>query len=272
MRRFYQSSWQGVPFPVSAHVSFLRLASNEFYASFFEELFRRLHSWESLPQYWRDGKSKDAHWLAEQITIQQEAFIAHNAAGSAAQPDVEKSDTPKQSPRILSVAHGVGYMEKVLLEVVPHIELHINSPNTAGLRWLREIIPSEQIYIGAPAVCLPPHTQYDVICLSAVDHGFSNRKLALTLRELKAQLMPHGKIVCISGSLLEEDSFMGSLVNAFKIGLRAVLHLSSLRRQQFWGWRRTRAEYQQFFKNAGFTNIKDGWLDDGSYSYWISGE
>ena len=44
-----------------------------------------------------------------------------------------------------------------------------------------------------------------------------------------------------------------------------------IRRQQFWGWRRTRREYQQLFTAAGFAGIADGWLDDGFETYWIRG-
>ena len=67
--------------------------------------------------------------------------------------------------------------------------------------------------------------------------------------------------------MLEEDSFIGSFVNAIKIFIRGVLHYLGIRRQQFWGWRRTRDEYRQIFKQAGLTEVKDGWLQDGGHIY-----
>ncbi len=279
MRRFYKESWLGVPFPAFARVSFFRLANNEFYASFYEELFRRFGSWESLPSRWRKRRDLDVQWLVEQIgEIRQknqdnsdisEAASAENTVDMQDGDDVFVADNVM---RVLTVGLGVGYLEKSLLEKMPDLELHVNSPNTAGLRWLRDIILPERIYIGSPANCLPANVRYQLICLSAVDYAFTNAELALTLRELKAQLAPGGRIICISASLLEEHTLLGTVVNIFKIGLRALLHFFELRRQQFWGWRRTRKEYNALFANAGFVRIQDGWLREGFSHYWIGGE
>ena len=41
MRRFYQESWQGIPFTTFAHTHFFHLADAKFYSVFYEELFRR---------------------------------------------------------------------------------------------------------------------------------------------------------------------------------------------------------------------------------------
>ncbi len=163
-------------------------------------------------------------------------------------------------------------MEKTLLEKDPSIELHVNEPSTVGMKWLRRVIPAEHIYIGLPAVSLPSDITYDMIYLSAVDYGMSNRDFLHLLEILRAQLAPDGEIVCISASLLEEDSFIGSFVNAIKIFLRGILHFLGVRRQQFWGWRRTRAEYHKLLNQADFRDIQDGFLDDGFESYWISGK
>ncbi len=266
MRRFYQESWQGIPFSAFTHVSFFHLANSKFYASFYEELFRRCGSWECLPADWRHGKDKGAEWLAAQIRGQCALlYPEYNVHG-------DKEECASVTPRVLSIGRGVGYLEKALLDRMPHMELHVNEPTTAGLRWLRECIPPQRIYIGSPSTCLPSDIKYDVIYLSAVDYSIASAELAFAMRELCGQLKPGGRIICISASLLEEDSAVGRLVNAFKIGVRAVLHLFDLRRQQFWGWRRTRAEYHTLFNDAGVKDVQDGWLADGFNSYWISGE
>lgn len=257
MRRFYQESWQGIPFTVFTHLSFFRLAEPQFYATFYEELFRRYESWNSLPQQWRANKEKDARWMAEQILTQRRRW------------ETEGGDRPS---RVLSIGSGVGYMEKVLLELLPGLELHVNEPSTVGMKWLRQCVPNERIYIGLPPACLPSEVRYDLIYLSAVDYGIPTRELTHLLRELRAQLAPSGRLLCLSASLLEEDSFVGTLVNGVKICLRAVLHYMGIRRQQFWGWRRTREEYQRLFRSAGFVAVQDGWLDDEFETYWISGE
>lgn len=252
MRRFYQESWQGIPFTAFSHISFFHLAEPKFYANFYEELFKRYQSWDSLPAKWRENKTKDAQWLAMQIKELQE-------------------NCPDRNIRVLSIGSGVGFMEKMLLEICPGLELHVNEPSTVGMKWIRKIIPPNRIYIGMPTVCIPADISFDLIYLSAVDYGIPARELARLLELLKAQLVPGGEIICISASLLEEDSFIGALVNGMKIVIRGILHYAGIRRQQFWGWRRTRKEYLSLFAQAGLQDISDGILDDGFDSFWISG-
>ena len=95
MRRFYQESWQGIPFTAFSHISFFHLAEPKFYATFYEELFRRYKDWDDLPSVWRANKRKDARWLAGQLR-----------AKLAQEPG-------RAGPlRVLSIGSGVGYMEK----------------------------------------------------------------------------------------------------------------------------------------------------------------
>lgn len=253
MRRFYQESWQGIPFTSFAHISFFRLAESKFYSTFYETLFRRYKSWNDLPATWRKNKISDAKWLAAQIARLQ----------------LTDMDRPF---KVLSIGSGVGFMEKMLMEECPDIELHVNEPSTVGMRWLKELIPTDRIYIGMPSACIPADITFDLIYLSAVDYGIPTRDLSSLLEFLKSQLADQGEIICISASLLEEDSFIGGLVNAMKIVIRGMLHYLGIRRQQFWGWRRTRREYNRLFEKSGFNNIVDGFLDDGFESYWIRGK
>ena len=49
------------------------------------------------------------------------------------------------------------------------------------------------------------------------------------------------------------------------IGLRS--------RGQFWGWMRTRDEYRSLVNDAGFSEIKDGYIEiSGQPTYWIEGQ
>lgn len=254
MRRFYQESWQGIPFTAFSHISFFHLADSRFYSTFYEELFRRYQNWDSLPAQWRQNKIQDAAWLAAQIR--------------AAVEDKKDCEGPV---KVLSIGSGVGFMEKQLLAEMPELELHVNEPSTVGMRWLRKLVPNERIYIGFPPICLPPDIKYDVIYLSAVDYGIPQREFLHILEALNAQLRPGGEIICISASLLEEDSFIGATVNGMKIIIRGFLHYLGIRRQQFWGWRRTREEYRKIFAQCGFMDIQDGFIDDCFESYWIKG-
>lgn len=254
MRRFYQEGWQGIPFSVFTEMSFFHLADARFYSSFYEVLFSRYGSWAELPEAWRDNKTRDALWL---------------------QGVIEKLKNSREGEiepfRVLSIGAGVGFMEKLLVEALPDVEFHVNEPSTVGMKWLRDFIPPERIYIGQPPACLPADMKWNLIYLSAVDYSISQWDMRKLLEELRSQLTDGGMLVNISSSLLEEYSFIGGLVNSMKIVIRMFLHYLAIRRQQFWGWRRTRKEYQQLFKISGFTDIKDGFLDDGFDNFWISG-
>lgn len=257
MRRFYQESWQGIPFSAFAKMSFFRLADPAFYGAFYEELFRRYPTWDLLPARWRANKLRDAQWIADQILDQRQHWEAVD---------------DEHPSRVLSIGSGVGFMEKLLLDKIPHLELFVNEPSTVGMKWLREYIPADRIFIGLPPACLPPEIHYNVIYLSAVDYCIPNREFEFMLRELRAHLLPGGRLLCLSASLLEESSFIGTLVNGFKIGIRGILHYLGIRQQQFWGWRRTRDEYREIFSRAGFSSLQDGWMDAEQETYWISGE
>ena len=117
MRRFYQESWQGIPFTSFSHISFYHLAEPKFYAVFYEELFRRYKNWDDLPSVWRDNKRTDAKWLIGQLR----AKLA------------QESGQRTGPVRVLSIGSGVGYMERILLEEMPELELHVNEPSTVGL-------------------------------------------------------------------------------------------------------------------------------------------
>ena len=57
LRRFYQESWQGIPFTTFAHTHFFHLADAKFYSVFYEELFRRYQGWNDLPAEWGAGRA-----------------------------------------------------------------------------------------------------------------------------------------------------------------------------------------------------------------------
>ena len=255
MRRFYQESWQGIPFTTFAYTHFFHLADAKFYAVFYEELFRRFQNWNDLPEAWRASKRKDARWLAKRL---------------------ERIRTGKKEGepvRVLSIGCGVGYMERVLLEEIPEgMDLYLNEPSTVGMKWMRRLIPGHRIFIGEPPDCLSPDIHYDMIYLSAVDYCIPQQQLDRMLAQLRHMLLPGGEIVCLSASLLVEQSKVAGFVNFMKNCIRCLLHYSGIRRQQFWGWRRTREEYRETFRRSDLKNIEDGHLEDGFNTYWIRGE
>lgn len=82
---------------------------------------------------------------------------ARTRAGLAGQLRAKLAQEPvgRDGPvRVLSTAAAWANMEKTLHEEMPELELHVNEPSTVGMKWLRQHIPAERIYIGLPP-CLP---------------------------------------------------------------------------------------------------------------------
>lgn len=184
-----------------------------------------------------------------------------------------QQDCSRERPlRVLSIGSGVGFMERMLLkEMGSAIELYVNEPSTVCMKWLRRLIPADRIFIGQPPDCLSPDIFYDMIYLSAVDYGIPQPQLVYTLDHLRYQLLPNGELVCLSASLLQEETLAARFVNFSKNCIRGILHYLGIRNQQFWGWRRTQTEYRNLFASTGYKDIEDGWLDDGFGTYWIRG-
>jgi SAM-dependent methyltransferase len=254
--RFYQEKWFGLDFSSFAELSFFRPADARFYERFYEALFRAYPSWDALPRDWREAKAVHAAWLAEQAC--PAARGTETGAGSVA------------PVRALSVGCGIGYMEYLFLKELPDAELHISEPGTRAPEWIRAHIPPERVHIGEGLGALPPDLRFDLIYFSATDYFLDQGALTALLAEARVRLAPGGRMFLLSASLLEEEG-VSILVNRCKIVLRALLHLSGIRRQQFWGRLRTREEYRAAVSAAGFTEIEEGRLHDGARTFWISG-
>lgn len=249
MRRFYQDSWQGIPFASFARVSYFRLPDPAFYEAFYDALFRRYGSPEGLPEAWRGNKRMDAMLLAERL----------------------RRRDGKDGMRVLSVGCGLGFMEKVLLEEVPGLELHVNETGAASLRWIRGFLPDGRVHVGLAPGCLPAGVDFDMIYLSTMDYGIRTGDMTRLLQGLRDRLAPGGELVCLSASWLEADTLPGRVASFVKDVLRGCLHCLGLHRRQFWGWRRTAEEYRRLFRDAGFEGILDGRLEGGHDRYWIRG-
>ncbi len=252
MRRFYQNSWFGVAFSSFGELSFFHLAESRFYEQFYEALFRIYPSWDALPKSWRETKLVHAGWLAEQ---------AHRQASGKNRP-----------LRALSIGSGLGFIEYNFLRELPDTELHLSEPSTVGMDWIRPHIPPERVHIGAGADALPPDLRFDLIYLSAAEYFLRQEEFAALLAELRGRLEPDGRLIVLSASFLEAEGPIAALLNLGKVCIYALLHAGGVRRRQFWGWLRTREEYLDAVRKAGFTNTEEGRLDDASRTFWISGQ
>jgi hypothetical protein len=251
VRRFYQENWLGTDFSSFARLAFFRLAAPAFYERFYEEIFRVHDSLDSLPENWRASKALHAVWLAGQA-----------------------KETGRAPLRVLSFGCGLGWMEREFLRVLPDCELHVSEPGGACMRWIRAFIPPQRIHAGSGVNALPPELRFDLIYLSAADYFLRRDELTALLRDLRGRLdsgRGGGRLVLLSASLQEDDGPVSALVHWCRVSAYALLHLAGIRRRQFWGWLRTRGEYGECMRGAGFVDVREGRLDDRERTFWITG-
>lgn len=76
----------------------------------------------------------------------------------------------------------------------------------------------------------------------------------------------------ISASFLDNSTWQ-VLVRSTKASVKCLLgRLGFYQKGQFWGWMRTRAEYQTVMRAAGLASVKDGFIETPHQrTYWIKG-
>lgn len=248
MKALYQTEWQKIPFSSFAEISSKNLAGSAFYDAFYSTFFHKYANYEALDADWRRNKDEITDWVAASL------------------PD---------GTRVLSVGCGLGYMEQRLWrEHGGRIDLHVQDYASQALRWLRQVMPSEHIHDAGETRSLSNSSErYDFIYLSAVDYAMTDDQLVALLSELSTGLREDGQLLMISASFL--DNSLGQvLIRSGKEIVKWLLERFGLyQRGQFWGWMRTRTEYQAVMRDAGFTFVTDGFIETPHQrTYWIKGK
>jgi hypothetical protein len=240
MKRFYQEEWHDIPFSSFSSMSSTKLADQDFYDAFYIALFNKYAKYSALNQDWRRNKDEITDWLSATI------------------PD---------NSRILSIGCGLGYMEqRMWIHEGPRIELHVQDYSSQALKWLRKVLPANRIHdVGECDI-----GYFDLIYISAVDYAMPDDDLIGLLKLAISKLSAGGELVIISASFLDESSGW-KIFKKYKDGLIWLLDKISLRqRGQFWGWTRSRKDYQTIMCKAGLTSLTDGFLETPHQrTYWI---
>jgi hypothetical protein len=244
MKNLYQTEWHNISFSNFTELSSSQVAGPDFYDAFYRSLFENYPDYNALDLSWRLRKDEIADWLAATIS-----------PGS----------------RVLSVGCGLGYIEQRLWG--KHlIDLHVSDYASESLRWLRQVLPAERIHDakGSKNNSEP----YNVVFLCGVDYALSNKELVDLLIEVKGSLCNGGEILMISASFLMDESIIDNFVQSIKDAVKSVLTFLGVRHREFkgqlWGWMRTRSEYSDALRSAGFTNVLDGFITTpNQQTYWI---
>lgn len=249
MKRFWQTEWQGIQFADVTDVSSTKLADSAFYNNFYRALFEKYTGYDDLDLDWRQNKEEIAEWITSRAL---------------------------DGSRVLSVGCGLGYIEQYLYSRhSDSIELHVSDYASNALRWLKEVLPaaSDRIHNAAERRGQIDDFSYDLIYLSAVDYALDDQYLIEMLTHYRDKLTDTGQVILISASFLD-GSGKQTIAGLGKDILKAVLDKLRLRsRGQFWGWLRTRSEYQRIIVEAGFSSTEDGFIEtDRQRTFWISGK
>jgi len=245
VRKFYQTSWHGIPFESFARLSTSHLADSPFYTSFYENFHRKYRGFDDLDQSWVSLKRQAA------------GLIINN-------PKIKKND------RILSIGCGLGLIEMVLLQE-GFLKLEITEVSEAPLRWIVPLIPAENVHIGFFPDCIPHNDKYDFVLLAGVEYFLDNVEFSSLLRSVHERLLPGGMCMLISWSF-DTMRLPQRLAAGIKDLFRLMLDKAGLRpRGQFWGYIRRPEEFHQAIGAAGFTHLRDGTLDTNTRwdTYWI---
>jgi hypothetical protein len=249
MRRTHQSQWQDIQFSDFAKLSSTKLAGPEFYQAFYKEFFTRYRNWEQLSPGWRMEKERCAR------------FILAHAKGS----------------KILSVGCGLGAMEHYLRAWEPQLDLSIHEVAPSAWHWIGQEFPDDHKFVGLIPACLPADVQFDLIYLSSIDYVLDDDAMIGLLSAIRPFLSKNGQCLLISASFDEVPATLSqqvaSLLREIKVCAATALDMCGLRPLgQFWGWSRTRREYQTLMQRAGYQDIEEGFIDSEKQEhYWISG-
>lgn len=251
MKKFYQTEWQGIPFASFARLSTTQLAGPEFYQSFYDEFFKRYQNWEQLSATWRMGKSRCADFI------------------------LTRSGT---NSTVLSIGCGLGAIEHFLRQKVPGLELFIHEVAPLAWRWIGPEFPANRKFNGPVPSSGTEVPEFDLVYLSAVDYSMDDKALTALLEAIRPLLKEEGG-TCLLISASFEDApktiwqRVVDLARKLKAAGEELLCRMGLRsRGQFWGWTRSRDEYQALMLRAGYRDIRDGFIDPARRThYWIQG-
>ena len=249
MRRLYQKEWQSIQFDEFASLSSTQMANEKFYKKFYKTFFDRYKTWDDIDHAWRDQKKLIADFICSLIT------------------------NGKQGGRVLSVGCSIGYIEHCLLKSgVDGLYLDIHEIAETPLRFIRQELPDNNIYIGTLPECLPKDTKYRLIYLVAVDYTMNRNDFVVFLRKLRDKLMSDGCCVIVTASY-DGNSGLLKLKNNAKYYTKRILNvLKFCSLGQFWGWKRNRKEFHSTMTAAGFIKIEDGFIHIGTErTYYILG-
>jgi len=247
MKRIYETIWQNIPFNSFTECSLKQLPGPSFYEKFYACFFKQYKDWSDLNPDWLATKRNHARFLMNRMN---------------------KDHT------ILSVGCGIGFIEKELLEA-GYSQIEVQEMSAIPLQWIRNVLPSQALYVGSFFQVLPPEKRYDRILLNIIDYCFEENDWIELLTGVRNRLNTGGKAIISSVSLLDPIWSLPGAKRFLKDRIKWVLHRLGFRDLgQFWGFARTRSEFQAALDAAGLICVAEGFFPSPKNRefYWLETE
>jgi SAM-dependent methyltransferase len=230
---FWQAEWHNIKFKnLDITLSADKLASSDFYSSFYTKLFSTYKNAESLPPDWLINKTATAEAIEKEI--------GQNAA-------------------VLSYGCGLGFVEKQLARFRPDLSITAFDFAETAARWIKR-----DLYNITYTRTVQDGDKYEVIYLCQVLYALSFSDSVDLLKSLSKHLKNNGKLILINTSITDEENrevkLQKSVKQKLSTQLKALIRtiyrfIFPTKKIQFWGWERNNDRYIEIATAAGLKQI-----------------
>ena len=168
-KMMWNFSWQEIKFTeLGVKLNFFRRASSEFYSKFYNELFRRYETYDSLPSVWRQIKSNTANEISKLI----------------------ESETS-----VLSVGCGTGYVEKEIVGKLPKLSIDAFDFADTANKWIQNVERVNSIQ------SLEENKKYNFIYCTQLLYALNDKEIFEFSSMIKERLSNGGIFLTVDTSL-----------------------------------------------------------------------
>lgn len=245
MRKFFEREWHNIRFAEHLKVSSTRFPGLNFYDDFYMKFFEKYKDINELDPAWISLKKEVARFIIGMF------------------PDIPKYG-------VLSIGCGIGIIENILLSE-GCCGLEVTEVSNVPLSWVKDKFAPGSIHTGLFPDCIPVNKKYDLIMLIDIEACFDQPQFMKLLIDVKAYLNFGGKCLLVSSAIEPKNIWRRALLSAKDLLMLFLEKLSIVHRGQLWGYKRSRSEFYQAMRSAGFGEIVDsepkmiGRFD----TYWI---
>jgi hypothetical protein len=238
MKKIYQNKWFGIEFSSIFPISSNELVNSTQYEKFYATFYSKFSGFDDLP----------VEWLADKQVVFQDIISNLNGA-----------------KKLLSIGSGIGYVEKLLSEYDPAIEITAIEPFDGHKNWLSSLKNINKITGFFPNAVKNTH-EYDLVYLCGLDCCLDDtqyKKLLMDLKECKIKHIIFADVICV------EDNFIMLL----RYWIRSLLRFFKiLDCEQFWGFSRSRYEHLKLFSENGLILLEEGKNNNNTFWFYLLNE